>query len=135
MCICIWWLGFVRSGCNAATAAGEKLKYENLDGFLKSMRGMYESVGPDLKMWKADIDSAFRHVPLLCVASLLQAHCCMHAPGRRIPLLPAHREHAHGVFKHNGNVIVAKHLSLMFGAVSSVYHWERVGTGDCTFAL
>ena len=68
MRICIWWLGFVRSGCNAATAAGEKLKYENLDVFLQSMRGMYNSVGPDSKMWKADIDSAFRHVPLLCVA-------------------------------------------------------------------
>ena len=94
-----------RSGCNAATSAGEKLRYESLDLFLRSMRAMQKAVGPDLKSWKADIDSAFR----------------------RIPLLPAHRQHAHVVFMHNGNVIVAKHLSCMFGAVSSVYHWERVG--------
>lgn len=94
-----------RSGCNAATASGEKLRYENLDVFFRGMRAMHKSVGPDLKAWKADIDSAFR----------------------RIPLLPAHRQHAHVVFIHNGNVIVAKHLSCMFGAVSSVYHWERVG--------
>jgi hypothetical protein len=93
------------SGCNAATFTGEKLRYENLDVFLQSMRAMHKSVGPDLKLWKADIDSAFR----------------------RIPITPTHRQYAHVVFKHDGKVIVAKHLSLMFGAVASVYHWERVG--------
>ena len=93
------------SGRNAATFTGEKLRYEDLGVFLQSMRAMHKSVGPDLKLWRADIDSA----------------------SRRIPITPTHRQYAHVVFKHDGKVIVAKHLSLMFGAVSSVYHWERVG--------
>ena len=54
---------------------------------------------------QADIDSAFR----------------------RVPVHPQHRQYAHVVFKHNGETITARHLGLPFGAVASVHHWERVG--------
>ena len=57
--------------------------------------------------------------------------CKLHVRGllpRRIPLLPERRQYAHIAFRRHGQAYVAKHLSCMFGAVSSVHHWERVGT-------
>ena len=54
---------------------------------------------------QADIDSAFR----------------------RIPIRPEHRAYSNIVFKCNDHTIIARHLSLMFGSVASVHHWERVG--------
>ena len=62
-------------------------------------------VGRDLDLWKADIDSAFR----------------------RVPLRPDHREFAHIVFRCRDVVIIVKHLALPFGSVASVHHWEREG--------
>ena len=94
-----------RSGCNAATAPSEKLAYESMDRFLQSIQAMEKTIGKNLSFWKADLDSAFR----------------------RIPIRPKDREFSHVVFKYNENVIVAKHLATMFGSVASVHHWERVG--------
>ena len=99
-------LCFARSGCNEATATSEKLEYESMDLFLQTIKEMEQRVGKDLSFWKADIDSAFR----------------------RIPIRPQDREHSHIVFLYNGYAVVAKHLALMFGSVASVHHWERVGT-------
>ena len=94
-----------RSGCNEATATSEKLTYESMDLFLQTIREMEQRVGKELSFWKADIDSAFR----------------------RIPIRPQDREYSYIAFRYNGNVVVAKHLALMFGSVASVHHWERVG--------
>ena len=94
-----------RSGCNAATETTEKLSYESLDLLMTVLRDMEKDMGSDLELWKADIDSAFR----------------------RIPVLPEHRQYAHVAFRHDGNVITAQHLGLPFGAVASVHHWERCG--------
>lgn len=60
---------------------------------------------------------------------------CMHIYGqadidsafRRVPVHPEHRQYAHVVFKHNGQTVTAQHLGMPFGAVASVHHWERVG--------
>ena len=94
-----------RSECNAATEVTEKLAYESLDELLASARAIGTHVQKDLALWKADIDSAFR----------------------RIPIKPQHRQFAHIVFRCDGSIIVSKHLSLPFGAVASVHHWERIG--------
>ena len=59
--ICSNMLFLARSGVNACTAVGEKLKYENLDLYLQVIRSMHGARGHRLKLWKADIDSAFRH--------------------------------------------------------------------------
>ena len=101
----------VRSGCNAATAPGEKLEYETLDLLQQAMRKTAQGLsandpGVGLSLWKADIDSAFR----------------------RIPIKPEHRDFAWICFKYNDHVVAARHLALMFGSVASVHHWERVGT-------
>ena len=41
--------------------------------------------------------------------------------------MPAHREFSHVVFRVNDNVVVVRHLAMMFGNLGSVHHWERVG--------
>ena len=56
-------------------------------------------------MWKADIASAYR----------------------RIPVAPEHRQFGHVVFSMAGQTMVSQHLVLPFGAVASVHHWNRVG--------
>ena len=94
-----------RSGCNAATETTEKLSYESLDALLTVLRALEKAVGSDLTLWKADIDSAFR----------------------RIPLLKEHRQYANIAFLHKGNVVTAEHWATPFGGVSSVHHWERAG--------
>ena len=94
-----------RSGCNASTTTVEKLKYESMDSYLALLREMGKKVGKDLELWKADIDSAFR----------------------RIPVMPSRHEFAYIVFKTQSGCKIAKHLGLPFGAVSSVHHWERIG--------
>lgn len=96
---------FTRSGCNAATATTEKLTYESLDLLLAVLRRLHSGTGDTLELWKADIDSAFR----------------------RIPILPEHRKLAFIAFRHDTDEIVAKHLCMPFGSVASVHHWERVG--------
>ena len=102
---CMRFVSSHRSGCNSATAPGEKLEYETLDLLLQAMRLANENCEVGLSLWKADIDSAFR----------------------RIPILPEHRQFAWICFKHNDHILAAQHLAVMFGSVASVHHWERVG--------
>ena len=59
----------------------------------------------EISVWKADIDAAFR----------------------RVPLCPAHRRFGHICFRHKGRVYVAEHYSMMFGSIASVHNWDRVG--------
>ena len=53
-----------RSGCNAATSPSEKLQYESLDTLLAVGRAAGEAFGHDLSLWKADIASAYRRIPV-----------------------------------------------------------------------
>ena len=102
-----------RSGCNAATTPCEKLSYDSLDKLLLLSRAMGESVGRGLSLWKADVDAAFR----------------------RVPLDPYHREYAWVAFKRDGEIYVAQHLGMPFGAMASVHNWERIGVPSCAYAL
>jgi hypothetical protein len=56
-------------------------------------------------LWKADIDSAYR----------------------RIPVAPEHRWAAWIAFIVGGVPMAAGHLALMFGGIGSVHGWDRVG--------
>ena len=56
-------------------------------------------------LWKADIDSAYR----------------------RIPLKPEHRWAAWSAFVVAGVTMVSGHLTMPFGAVAAVHAWNRVG--------
>ena len=63
----------------------------------------------DLDILKADINAAYR----------------------RIPIRPKHQRLCHIAFLHKGEVVIAQHLGLPFGAVSSVHDWDRVGVLRC----
>ena len=45
----------------------------------------------------------------------------------RIPVAPEHRHLAWIAFGHNGQKVVAQHTVMPFGALASVYHWDRLG--------
>ena len=45
---------------------------------------------------------------------------------RRIPIRPADRWAAAITFIHDGNVAVARHVAMPFGAISSVHAWDRI---------
>jgi len=66
-------------------------------------------VQEDLDILKADINAAYR----------------------RIPIRPKHQRLCHIAFLHKGEVVIAQHLGLPFGAVSSVHDWDRVGVMRC----
>ena len=57
-------------------------------------------------LWKADIDSAFR----------------------RIPIMPSQRSFAWVALRTDSGLVVAQHLSIPFGSSASGYHWDRIGT-------
>ena len=65
-----------------------------------------------LGLFKADISSAFR----------------------RIPLKPEHSEFAYVAFRSHEGVSFWQHHAMPFGAVSSVHHWDRVGSLLCALA-
>ena len=68
-------------------------------------RSMYVDFQEHLQLIKADIDSAFR----------------------RIPLAPDARKFARVAYKYKGAIYTAEHLCAPFGAISSVHHWDRIG--------
>ena len=102
-----------RSGCNPCTGASEKLHYESLDLLLATARAAAERFGHSLSLWKADVDAAYR----------------------RIPISPAHRQFGVVVFVHQGRHVVAEHLALPFGSIASVTSLEpywRTPQGNST---
>ena len=60
----------------------------------------------ELGLWKADIDSAFR----------------------RVPIAEGHREFAAVVFLKDGTPFVSTHNALPFGSIASVHGWDRIGS-------
>ncbi len=101
-----------RSGINMATAPSEKLHYEGLDHAIAGFTVVQSRLGSKLKLWKADIDSAFR----------------------RIPIQADQRNLGWVTFRTQGKVIACQHLTMMFGAASSVHCWDRVGAFISTVA-
>ena len=96
---------FSRSMINSATSASEKLRCDSLDEFFAVLRKTATSFQGKLSMFKADIDSAYR----------------------RVPVLAEHRKHAAIVFKTAEGTVMSEHYALPFGSVGSVYGWDRVG--------
>jgi len=64
------------------------------------------------KLWKADIDSAYR----------------------RIPIAECDRWCAWVAIKTHGRMFVARHVGTCFGAIGSVHAWNRVGEMIAHFA-
>ena len=94
------------SGINEATQPTSKMFTDTVEDLiaLALLCMIFAKVG--ISFWKADIDSAFR----------------------RIPIMPKHRNLAWVAYRNTqGKTQVAGHLAMPFGAVSSVHAWERIG--------
>lgn len=101
-----------QSQVNCSTVVREKMRHDSLDVLFEIMRSMKLSSNEPLSLYKADIDSAYR----------------------RIPLRPEHRSYATIAFKHEGMIMLLQHMAAPFGAASSVHHWERIGALICAIA-
>lgn len=97
---------------NEATGTNEKLTSDTLDMFFELSKLLRSKVDGPLSSWKADIDSAFR----------------------RIPIAPEHRPFAMVAFIEKGETLIMQHNAMPFGAISSVFHWDRIGSLICTIA-
>ena len=95
---------------NGATAPQEKLSHDTLD-LLAEVLCLFRGCVPDTRvgetpgLFKADIDSAFR----------------------RIPVREVDRWAGGVTFVAKGKTFIAQHFACPFGAVASVHAWERVG--------
>ena len=96
-----------QSGVNLCTDGGDKIKCDGLDALIRAIHqySFYNGGFKKLGLWKADIKSAYR----------------------RIPLQPKHRWMAWIILVTQGQAKIARHNSLMFGAVGSVLGWDRLG--------
>ena len=100
------------SGLNGACAASEKLSHDRVDSLVCAVDRFTASTGLPPYLYKADIDSAFR----------------------RVPVCPAERWLLGVVFSCAGTLYVSQHLALPFGSTGSVHGWHRVGAALCVFA-
>ncbi|CAK0791693.1 unnamed protein product, partial [Prorocentrum cordatum] len=103
---------FTRSRVNGACAPAEKLSVEGADQLVAVARAFFELHGALPELWKADIDSAYR----------------------RIPLAPADMWAAVSVFKEGGRLWCSQHLVCPFGALASCHDWGRVAAMLSHFA-
>ena len=100
---------FTRSHMNACTEPTEKLSCDTLDAVVRTLRELSLKLDCPISMFKADIDSAFR----------------------RVPIAAEQRRYGRIVFKHRGVVLVAGHVCMPFGSVASVHNWDRIGSFLC----
>ena len=83
----------------------EELHHDHIDVLMETATILQEDLSETPGLWKADIDSAFRRIPV--------ALCMMWA--------------AAVTFIADGETWVSKHFAMPFGAKASVFAWERVG--------
>ena len=94
-----------RGGVNAACQPAERLQLDGADVLVDAIRFFRDRHGCAPALFKADVDSAYR----------------------RIPIAPEHRWAAYSTYVHDGNTWVTGHLAMMFGALAAVFGWDRVG--------
>ena len=96
---------FSRSGCNDAVRPCERLAYDGVDALFALSQQLMSLQPVELAPWKADIDSAYRRIPV-------------------------HEDDlwaAHVVFVSRGRIYVSRHNAVPFGATGSVHGWDRLG--------
>jgi len=98
---------------NGFVVRNEKMCHDTLDALHDACRVFVERVGSIPGLFKADIDAAFR----------------------RIPVKPEHRWIAGIAFLNKGRAYKAMHFASPFGAVSSGHAWERIGAAIAHIAV
>ena len=94
-----------RSGINSSCRPAEKLRTEGIDHLFAVAQLFHRASGRVPALFKADIDAAYR----------------------RIPLAPCDQWAAWVVFLHRGEALAACHRAIPFGGEGSVHGWDRVG--------
>jgi hypothetical protein len=89
---------------NPATRPCDKVKHDDI-GVLAFMVAFLLQQGILPKLWKRDISSAFR----------------------RVPIFAEHLEFTWVAWLHAGRTWISQHLGMPFGTVSAVYAWHRIG--------
>ena len=90
---------------NGCCVPQEKMHHDHVDKLVAMLRKAMQGTGKQQGLFKADIDSAFRRVPI-----------------------DVEHTWAYGVaFLHDGIVWTSVHTSSPLGAVASVHAWERIG--------
>ena len=90
----------------------ESIHHDHLDVLMQAMTVGKELSGRTYGMFKADIDSAYR----------------------RIPIMAHHLWACWIAFMCGGDVWVAQHMAMPFGALAAVHAWERIGALLCHIA-
>ena len=93
------------NGVNECAQQTAKLTVDGLDSIVAAILLFIQITGTMPCLWKADVDAAYR----------------------RIPILPRDRWASWVVFLHEGEPMAARHCALMFGAIGAVYGWGRLG--------
>ena len=95
------------SGVNSCTQGGDKIRCSGMDALIRAVHAYsyYDGGFKKLGLWKADIKSAYR----------------------RVPIRPDHRWLSWVALVVDGQTKVSRHNSCMFGAVGSVLAWDRIG--------
>jgi hypothetical protein len=97
---------------NGHCQLAEKVTHDHLDGIAAGMRLFIQNIGEVPHLWKADIDAAFR----------------------RVPLRPAHSWAAGVAYVAGGQKWISFHHAMPFGATSSVFAWHKIGELLCRIA-
>ena len=96
----------------------EKLDWDGADHVVSSLEAFHASrmqssepnaVEREPSVIKADVDAAFR----------------------RVPLPAAQRRFAWVAFRHKGSVLMCQHYALAFGMIGSVFGWDAIGALLC----
>ena len=91
---------------NGCTVVPVEIRHDHLDKLALVMKSYIGSLSVLPGLFKADVNAAFR----------------------RVPLRPDHRWCAAVVYWHEGKMMFAVHTASPFGSLSAVYNWERVGS-------
>ena len=93
------------NGCNHCAQPEGKTKVDSIDLLVRMAVCLSGGGGRQLEFWKADIDAAYR----------------------RVPLREGDKWAAWVAFLHEGRPVASCHHALMFGALGSVHGWDRIG--------
>ena len=117
---------------NGCTALPEEIHLDHLDALAATMRAFKEIFKMPPALWKGDVDSAFRRIPLrpdhrwaAAVAYMVQGQVCT----------PPSNSHLFCTkYACMLQAYVSVHNACPFGSCSAVYNWERVGAMLATLA-
>ena len=112
------------SGINSRTCCHERMAHDTIDMLSELAGEVVRERGRLPHFWKARCLQQSCAKPLQRRATCAQAD--VDSAFRRVPLEEQAWEQAYVVFKRHGVTMASQHLAVFFGALSSVHNWARV---------